>query len=197
MKEMEERHPLNSSSSLKPQKSFVSRKVMTGLFTVISSVCLRTESRIIELPPNATRYDRLVNRFHESNELFDGTFNAVHNVLTTDVSTNEVYTYSQVMKQDDIEDFLRAMEEEVSAHEQCNHWTMVRRDNCHLVSRPFVPFGPLNVKDSPTDGLINTKRVSVRMEVCSNGGRITGRHILRSSICSASDYCWQSPICTI
>jgi hypothetical protein len=128
MKEMEERHPLHSLSLSKPRKGFVTRKVMAGLFTIISSVCLRTESRIIELPPNATRYDRLVNRFHEANVLFDGTLNAVHNVLTTDVSTNEVYTYSQVMKQDDIEDFLRAMEEEVTAHEQHNHWTMVRRD---------------------------------------------------------------------
>ena len=49
-------------------------------------------------------------QMHEANELFDGTLNVLHNsVLSTDVSTNEVYTYSQVMKQDDYADFLEAM----------------------------------------------------------------------------------------
>jgi hypothetical protein len=84
--------------------------------------------RIIPLPPTAMRYERLVNRFHEVNELFDGSLNVLHNsVLSTDVSTKEVYTYSQVMKQDDFADFLEAMSVEIEAREKRGHWMMVKR----------------------------------------------------------------------
>ena len=64
----------------------------------------------------------LVHRFHEANELFDGTLNVLHNtILATDISNNEVYTYAQAIKQDDANEFVNAMEVEEQPHEQLNN----------------------------------------------------------------------------
>ncbi len=78
----------------------------------------------MELKPNATRYNKLVNQFHEANELFDRTVNVLnYSVFAAD--SNECCTYSQAMKQDNCDKFIKAMQVEVEAHEERNHWTMV------------------------------------------------------------------------
>ena len=52
-----------------------------------------------------------MNRFHEVNELYDGTLNEVHHLLyATDISSNESFTFRNAMKQDDKFAFVDAME---------------------------------------------------------------------------------------
>eukprot|EP00956_Cyclotella_meneghiniana_P015821 scaffold24563_cov43-Cyclotella_meneghiniana.AAC.9 len=176
MKAAEERHPSasNGSSSAPPRRSFFTRSVIVGLFTIIASVCMSCTVKNCSTPTNsASRYERLVHRFHEANELFDGTLNVLHNsVLTTDVSTNEVYTYAQVMKLDDVSDFLKAMEDEVLAHESRKHWTVVPRSSLPPGVKTIRTIWSFKCKRFP-DGRINKH---VCMEECNNGGRITGRH---------------------
>ena len=104
---------------------FTTKKVF-GLFSALSTVCLSMTSPTIRLHENATTYDKLVNRFHEANELFDGSINALNcTVLATE--SNENSTYSQVMQQDDKQDFITAMDTEVEAQEDRSHWTMTLR----------------------------------------------------------------------
>ena len=168
MKAAEERHPSasNGSSSAPPRRSFFTRSVIVGLFTIIASVCMSAQSRIVPLPPSASRYERLVHRFHEANELFDGTLNVLHNsVLTTDVSTNEVYTYAQVMKLDDVSDFLKAMEDEVLAHESRKHWTMVPRSSLPPGVKTIRAIWSFKRKRFP-DGRINKHKA----RLCAHGG---------------------------
>ena len=64
-KEVEESHP-------KKRNSFTA-KILIYFYTVLSTVCTEFTSRVMEPKPDATTYDKLINRFHEANELYDGT----------------------------------------------------------------------------------------------------------------------------
>ena len=63
-KKSEELHPTAKKSSLVT-------KCILGLFTILSTV--KNDAMHTPLPSTATHYQRLVHRFHEANELFDGT----------------------------------------------------------------------------------------------------------------------------
>ena len=47
--------------------------------------------------PGATTYDKLINRFHEANELYDLTLNQL-NLSVFVTSSNDNYTYLQAMQ---------------------------------------------------------------------------------------------------
>ncbi len=70
----------------------------------------------IPIHSEATKYEKLVNRFHNANELFNGTLNIMHNVVLA-TNANKNYTYLQAMKQPDAKEFFEAMLIEVEAHE--------------------------------------------------------------------------------
>ena len=64
-----------------------------------------------------------MNRFHEVNELYGGTLNEVHHLLySTDISSNDSFTFRNAMKQDDKLAFVDALEKEISNHKKCGHW---------------------------------------------------------------------------
>ena len=68
-------------------------KVIFGLFSLISF------ASNIEMPKHQTNYDPAfteltMNRFHEVNELYDGTLNKVHHFMfATDLGSNESFTF--------------------------------------------------------------------------------------------------------
>ena len=52
---------------------------------------------------NATFTEQVMNRFHEVNELYDGTLNKTHHLFySTDITKNETFTFREAMKQEDI-----------------------------------------------------------------------------------------------
>ena len=76
-------------------------KVALGLFLLVA---LASTIKMPEhkLNPNATYTEQVMNRYHEVNELYDGTLNEVHHLLYhTDISTNESFTFRNAMKHDD------------------------------------------------------------------------------------------------
>ena len=51
---------------------------------------------------DATYTKQVINRFHEVNELYDGTLNEVHHLMySADTTTNECFTFRNAMKQED------------------------------------------------------------------------------------------------
>jgi hypothetical protein len=74
-------------------------KVVTllSIFSFMSDKCVMLPSYVIS--PDATLAEKAVSRFHEVNELYDGTLNAVHthafSTITLDLSNNEVLTYTK------------------------------------------------------------------------------------------------------
>ena len=70
----------------------------------------------------ATFTQQVMNRFHEVNELYEGTLDEVHHLLyTTDTSSNGSFTFRNTMKQDDKLAFVDAMEKEIRNHEKVGH----------------------------------------------------------------------------
>ena len=63
------------------------------------------------------------------NANFDGTLNEIHHmVLAAGKANNEIYTYGEMLKQDDSSEFVKAMVSEIGAREARGHWEVVRRN---------------------------------------------------------------------
>ena len=86
----------------------------------------------------ATFTQQVMNRFHEVNELYDGTLDEVHYLLyATDISSNNSFMFRNAMKQDNKLAFVDAMEKDISYHERGGHWSIVHRDTLPNKTRPI------------------------------------------------------------
>ncbi len=145
LKVKEAQHP-------KKKSAFVTKKIL-GLYIVLSTVASHLSSHYIPIHENATSYEKLVHRFHEANQLYDGTLNVINNsVFATDA--NENYTFSQAMKQDNAIDFIKAMPTEVEAHKSPNHWTMVPCNSLPEGAKTILAIWSFKKKRFP-DGQLN------------------------------------------
>ena len=62
--------------------------------------------------------------------LFDDTINQCHYCsYNAAAATNDVYTLKQMLKHDDIKEFVLAMIKEIDDHESRDHWVVVERSN--------------------------------------------------------------------
>ena len=126
---------------------------------------------------DATFTQHCINRFHEVNELYDGTMNEVHQLMySTDISSNECFTFKQAMKQDDRLSFVTAMEKEINDHEERNHWHVVHRDTLPAKAKPIKAIWSFKRKRAPDGSLLKHKHVCAPMVVCNNGATVTGKH---------------------
>ena len=87
----------------------MSKKIL-GLLTIISLVSEISLPKV-QVSSDATLSDRIIRRFEEANEHYDGTVNEMHLLsYLADVSSNEVFTLRQAMKEEDRLDFVTATE---------------------------------------------------------------------------------------
>jgi hypothetical protein len=81
------------------------------LFSFVSHVTVPDH----ELPTHATFSDHVIKCFEELHEHHDGTMNQIHFLsFTTDVSSNEVFTYKEAMTKEDTHLFVEAIQKEVA-----------------------------------------------------------------------------------
>ena len=95
---------------------------------MVLQVELATNIKIIEhqTNPNSTFTEKVINLFHEVNELYDRTLNEVYNLFyATGISSNKSFTFRNTLKQDDNLAFVDAMEKYISDHENGGHWSIV------------------------------------------------------------------------
>ena len=112
-------------------------KITFGLFSLIALATNITVPKH-RTEKNARFTQHAMNRFHEVNELYDGTINNVHHLLyATDISSNESFMFRNAMKQDDKMAFVDAMEKEIADHEAESHWSIVQRDTLPNKARPI------------------------------------------------------------
>ena len=140
-------------------------RLIFGLYSLIALTSNITMPKYRTVP-NATFTEQVMNRFHEVNELYDGTINSVHHwMMTTDISSNEVFTYHQAMKQEDAPLFIAAMEKEVLDHESREHWIIVHRDSLPAKARPIKAIWSFKRKRKPDGSLLKHKA-----RLCAHGG---------------------------
>ena len=147
-----------------PYGTRLSKKVL-GLLTIISLVSEISLPKV-QVSSNATLTDRIIKRFEEANEHYDGTVNEMHLFsYLTDVSTNEVFTLRQAMKEDDRMDFVAAMENEIKDHEQRGHWTIVDKTSLPTNAKPIKAIWSFKRKRRPDGSLLKHKA-----RLCAHGG---------------------------
>ena len=112
-------------------------KVALGLFFLVA---LATNIKMPEHRTNSssTFAEQVMNRFHEINELYDGTLNVVHHLFyATNRIYNESCTFRNAMKQYYKLAFVDAMEKEITYRENCGHWSIFHRDTLPNKARPI------------------------------------------------------------
>ena len=73
-------------------------KASLGMFSLFAFVSMASASNVTmpkhQTNPKNTFTEQAMNRFHEVNELYDGTLNSVHHYMyTTDISANDSFTF--------------------------------------------------------------------------------------------------------
>ena len=133
-----------------------------GIYALLTTVQMPNHS----LPENPSFTSKLVNTFHECNELYDGTINQIHNyAFATELANNEVFTFTQAMRQDDRGLFLEAMEKEVQDHEKRDHWSLVLRSTIPRGIKTIQAIWSFKRKRFP-DGTLNKHKA----RLCAHGG---------------------------
>jgi hypothetical protein len=132
------------------------------LFSFVSHVTVPDH----ELLTHAKLSYHMIKRFQELNEHYNGTMNQIHFLsFSTDVSSNEVFTYKEAMTQEDAHLIVEAMQKEVADHELRNHWTI---DHCSTVPKTAMPIQAIwsfKHKQHPDGTLVKHKA-----RLCAEGG---------------------------
>ena len=119
----------------------------------------------------------MIKHFEELDEHYNGTMIQIHSLsFSTDVSSNEVFTYKEAMNQEDAHLFIEAIKK----------WHAMNRKIIGLQSlaqqlpkqlNQFKLFSHFNESDAQIVHLSSIKQDCVLMAECNNGKQITGRHI--------------------
>ena len=80
-------------------------------------------------------HERQMNSMQYLNSYYDGTLNLIQSsvLVSSSVGTdNDTYTFSQMLKQEDKHEFIKAMMVEIDDHERRGHWTLMILPHYHL-----------------------------------------------------------------
>ena len=97
---------------------------------------------------------------------FDGTLNYLYPMaFATENSDNDTYTVKQMLQQDDVGDFIVAMQKEIHDHESRNHWTILPRSALPQGTKTIMSIWSFKRKHFP-DGRI----MKHKSRLCAHGG---------------------------
>ncbi|MCP4479271.1 MAG: hypothetical protein GY818_14390 [Planctomycetaceae bacterium] len=107
-----------------------------------------------------------VNLFHAANTTFDGTLNNLHHMaLAVGKENNEIYTFREMLKQEDSTEFIKAMQKEADDHEQRSHWEITLRSDIPKGTKTIMAIWSFERKRFP-DGSLNKHKA----RLCAHGG---------------------------
>jgi hypothetical protein len=133
------------------------------LFSFVSHVTVPDH----ELWTHATLSGHMIKHFEELNEHYDGTMNQIHFLsFSTDVSSNEVFTYKKAMTRKDAHLFVATMQKEVADHELRNHWTIVHCSTDPKTAKPIQAISWSFKRKQRPDGTL----VKHKARLCAHGG---------------------------
>ena len=107
----------------------------------------------------------------ESN--FDGSINYLaYHVFAAGKENNETYTFREMLKQDDRDDFIEAMQVEVDAHQTREHWEIIPRSQMLKEMKTIMAIWSFKCKCHPVCST-NTRQDSALMVACYYNGKST------------------------
>ena len=101
-----------------------------------------------------------------------------HMVLAAGHTLNEVYTFRDMLKQDDRAEFVKAMGTEVREHEKRKHWEVVKRSSVPEGTKTIQSIWSFKRKRFPLVFFRNIRLAYVHMMACNNGESTIGRRML-------------------
>jgi len=111
---------------------------------------------------------RIANDFEQINGLFDDTLNAICHQIQAYTTSNESFTYSQMLRETDHTKFFEAMEIEINDHEGHRHWDLMLRTDLPLGSKTIMAIWSFKRKRFP-NGTLNKHKA----RLCAHGGQQT------------------------
>ena len=109
---------------------------------------------------------RLASYAENVSSLIDNTINNIpHFCLNTDASSNDTFTLTEMLKQDDISEFVKAMVKEVCDHEDREHWEMFLRSKIPQGCKTILAVWSFKRKRYPDGRVLKHKA-----RLCAHGG---------------------------
>jgi hypothetical protein len=102
------------------------------------------------------------------NGLFDNTINDICHQIHAYATSNESFTNSQMLREEDHKQFFKAMEVKLAAHEERNHWTLMERKDMPIGTKTIMALWLFKRKWFP-DGTLNKHKA----RLCAHGGQQT------------------------
>jgi hypothetical protein len=111
---------------------------------------------------------RFSNNYDRLHGLFDDTINDICHQVYAYATSNECFTYSQMLREEDNKQFFKAMEVELDDHEVQHHWTLMERVNMPPGAKTIMAIWSFKRKRFP-DGSLNKHKA----RLCAHGGQQT------------------------
>ena len=111
---------------------------------------------------------RFSNDYDRLNGLFDDTVNDICHQIHAYATSNESFTYSGMLKEEDHKQFFQAMEIELNDHEERKHWTVMDRKDMPIGTKTIMAIWSFKRKRFP-DGTLNKHKA----RLCAHGGQQT------------------------
>jgi hypothetical protein len=95
-----------------------------------------------------------LNDFDHLNGLLDDTINDICHQVHAYATSNESFTYSQMLREEDQKQFFKAMEVKLADHEFHNHWTLMDCKDLPIRTKMIMAIWSYKHKRFP-DGTLN------------------------------------------
>ena len=86
-------------------------------------------------------------------KLFDGSINKCYNYVYSANASNDVYSLREVLKQNDIKEYVAAMVKEIHDHESQDHWELFQRKDLPKNAKTILSVWAFKLKRYP-DGRV-------------------------------------------
>ena len=149
------------------------KKPLMAFFSVLCSVGTLWSFATASMPHfhNGTCHSfttRISNDYERINGLFDDTMNDICHQVKSFTTSNESFTYKQMLKEGDFREFLQAMLDEIEVHESREHWTLMERKDLPPGAKTIMAIWSFKRKRFP-DGSLNKHKA----RLCAHGGQQT------------------------
>jgi hypothetical protein len=154
---------LNSNAS----SSFSRKSVLATIFC-FGSLLLNPAAALESSAASAyTTVQSIAYQFDEVNMNFDNTCNDIlHHVYSAAKESNESYTFKEMLRQDDRDQFVEAMQKEIDDHTKRKHWEIILRSEMPKDTKTIMAIWSFKRKRFP-DGTLNKHKA----RLCAHGGQ--------------------------
>jgi hypothetical protein len=102
------------------------------------------------------------------NGILDDTINDIYHQVHLYATSNESFTYSQMLREEDHKQFFEAMEVKLADQEFRNYWTLMERKDLPIGTKTIMAIWSFKCKRFP-DGTLNNHKA----RLCAHGGQQT------------------------